>query len=68
MKPNSKLRRIKFRFEKPIVKEFTRYNVSFNFIDLKFFVNRGEFMQEEWTMYHLYFELLNFSINIDYEI
>jgi len=25
-------------------------------------------MQEEWTMYHLYFELLNFSISINYEI
>lgn len=68
MNPNKKIRRIKFRFEPPVVKEFARYNVNFNFIDLKFFSNRGSYMQEEWTMYHLYFELLNFSISIDYEI
>ena len=68
MNLNKKLRRIRFRFEPPIVKEFKRYNVNFNFIDLKFFLNRGSYMQEDWTVYHLYFELLNFSISIDYEI
>jgi hypothetical protein len=68
MNPNSKIRDIRFRFEPPIVKEFLRYNVNFNFIDLKFFVNRGAYMQEEWTMYHLHLELLNFSISINYEI
>ena len=68
MNPNKKIRKIRFRSEPPIVKEFARYNINFNFIDLKFFLNRGFYMQEDWTMYHLYFELLNFSISIDYEI
>lgn len=68
MNPNKKIRRIRFGFESYILKEFNKINLNLHLIEFKIFNNRGSFMREEWTIYHLYFELLNFSISIDYEI
>jgi hypothetical protein len=63
-----KIRRITFRHESYIIREFSKLNFNLHVINFKIFNNRGRFMQEDWNIYHLYFEILNFSVSIDYEI
>ena len=63
-----KVRRIIINFEPYIIKEFGKRNLNLHLVDFKIFNNRGSFMREEWNIFHIYFELLNFSISIDYEI
>lgn len=63
-----KIRRIIPRFEPFIIKNFGKRSINLNLIDFKIFNSRGRFMNEKWNILHIYFELLNFSISIDYEI
>lgn len=63
-----KIRKIRFNFEPYITKEFGRYSINFELIKLFVRSTRGMFANQKWSIYHFYFELLNFSIDIDYEV
>lgn len=63
-----KIRRIIINFEPYIIKEFGKRNLNLHLVNFKIFNNRSCFMREEWNIFRIDFKLLNFNININYEI